>query len=174
NNIDIVLWHGAKAFFLHSLVSKKVKEKSLATVHSDFNNDFNNDNAKKIIFTKLSYIGLKSFNKYIAVSKVIQDIINENFKSEKIYIVRNSIDKNMVKYKLDITRENLGISSNEFLFVNVARLHPVKNQMTLLKGFNILISKYKDCKMLIVGDGSERATLEKYIIENNLQNSILM
>lgn len=174
NKIDIILWHGAKAFFLHSLVTEKIKRKSLATVHSDFRTDFTNNKIKKILYTKLSYIGLKSFKTYIAVSTVIKDMLNENFSNEKVYIARNSIDENIFKDVFDITRENFAIDNNDFLFVNVARLHPVKNQITLLKGFKKLICKYKNCKIIIVGDGSERNVLKNYIVENNLQDFVFM
>ena len=75
NNIDIIIWHGAKAFFLHSIIKKKIKIKSIATVHSDFNTDFLNNRIKKIVFTKLSYFGLKSFENYIAVSTEISKLI---------------------------------------------------------------------------------------------------
>lgn len=174
NTIDIILWHGAKAFFLYKFMSKSIKDKSLAVVHSDFRNDFNNSNIKKVFFTRLSYIGLKSFKNYIAVSEVIKGIIEENFEVEKMYIVRNSIDNNMNINDFTITRESLGVGVDEFLFVNVGRLHPVKNQITLLKGFKLFISKYKSCKLIIVGDGSEKNRLENYIIENSLRDFVIM
>lgn len=174
NKIDIILWHGAKAFFLHSLVSKQIKEISLAVVHSDFRSDFNNNRIKKIVFTKLSYLGLKSFKRYIAVSQVIKNILDNNFYSEKIYIVRNAINIDILKSEFNITRENLKISNNDFIFINVARLHPVKNQINLLKGFKRLLYKYSNCKMIIIGDGSEKSVIEKFIIENNLKHAVFM
>ncbi|ASW42642.1 glycosyltransferase [Clostridium isatidis] len=174
NNIDIILWHGAKAFFLHKLMNNKIKNKSIAVVHSNFKNDFSNNGIKKIFFTPLSYLGLRSFKRYIAVSKVIKELIKKSFDAEKIYVVRNSIDIKTILGDLDITREKIGIGEDQFLFINVGRLHPVKNQINLLKGYKLLTSKYKNCKMIIVGDGSEKKRLEKYINENNLDDFVIM
>ena len=174
NNIDIVIWHGAKGFFIHSIVKKKLTAKSIATVHSDFNTDFLNNKIKKVIFTKLSYSGLKSFDNYIAVSTEISNLIKENFKYDNIFIVRNGIDCNLDKSIKKIHRNEIGLSEDDFVFMNIARLHPVKNHITLLKGFKELLKRYSNCKMVLIGGGSEKDKIEDFILANNLGNSVIM
>ena len=175
NKIDIILWHGAKAFFLHKILYRKINLKSFAVKHSDFNKDFHNKRfLKRKVLTYLSKLGLKSFNEFIAVSKVISDIIEENFKYKKIYIIRNAINMNNMKLDENIKRSSLGISDNEFLFINISRLHPIKNQINLIKGFKKLLNEYPFCKLIIIGDGSERDNIELFIKDNKLAENILL
>lgn len=174
NNIDIIIWHGAKAFFLHSIIKKKIKIKSIATVHSDFNTDFLNNRIKKIVFTKLSYFGLKSFENYIAVSTEISKLIKENFKYKNLFIVRNAIDSNLNDSNLSISREEFGIDESDFVFTNIARLHPVKNHIKLLKGFILLKEKYDNCRIMLIGGGAEEGKIKSFIDENRLNTSVIM
>lgn len=175
NKIEVILWHGAKAFFLHRFMDKNIKNRSLAVVHSDFKKDFVNKRfLERNILTTFSYIGLKSFDKFIAVSQLIQDIIKKNFSYKELHIVRNSIDINIKHQANGITRESIGLNDSDFVFVNIARLHPIKNHINLIKGFKILNLKYPFSKLVIVGDGSERKKIEEFIKNNNLNNSILL
>lgn len=175
NKIDVILWHGAKAFFLHKILYRKINLKSFAVIHSDFNKDFDNKGFfKRTLLTYLSKLGLKSFNEFIAVSKVISDIIEKNFTYKKIYIIRNAININDMKLDDSIKRSSLGIGDEEFLFINISRLHPIKNQINLIKGFEKLLNEYPLCKLIIIGEGSERGNIELYIKDNKLEKNILL
>ena len=55
--------------------------------------------------------------------------------------------------------------------INIGRLTDQKDQITLLKSINILKNKIK-IKLLIIGRGVEKETLEKYIKENNLRKFV--
>ncbi|WP_294129442.1 glycosyltransferase family 4 protein [uncultured Clostridium sp.] len=176
NKIDIILWHGAKAFFLHKLIKKNIDAKSIAVVHSDFYTDFLNNKIKKIIFTKLSYSGLKSFEEYVAVSSSISDLLKRNFKYKNIFIARNGIDKNKYtkKHNNSVTRAILNIKESDFVLINIARFHPVKNHIKLLEGFKRLVDINENCKLILVGDGSERKNIEDFLKNNNLEKSVVM
>lgn len=50
---------------------------------------------------------------------------------------------------------------NDFIFLTVARLVPVKNILLQLQAFKNIIAEYPDTKLWIVGDGPERAQLEE-------------
>tara|TARA_Y100000591_G_scaffold331452_1_gene365443 strand:+ start:1436 stop:2545 length:1110 start_codon:yes stop_codon:yes gene_type:complete len=51
--------------------------------------------------------------------------------------------------------------------INIGRLTHQKDQMSLLKAFVKLI-KYRQARLLIIGDGSDRDMLEKFIENNNI------
>lgn len=175
NNFEVVLWHGAKAFFIHKILYKKVNLKSFAVVHSDFNTDFDNKRfIKRKIFTYLSKLGLRSFDEFIAVSNMISDNIKCNFSYKNINIIRNAIDSKITQIDSNITRKELGIDEKDFLFINISRLHPIKNQINLLKGFKKLLNNYPSCKLIIIGEGSERENIESFIEKNNLNKNILL
>lgn len=175
NKIDIILWHGAKAFFIHKILYKNINLKSFAVVHSDFSKDFTNKRFfKRKVLTYLSKIGLNSFTEFIAVSKVINDIIQSNFKYKNINIIRNAINIDSMKSDVHINRKKIGFKEKDFVFINISRLHPIKNQINLLKAFNKLCREYPFCKLLIIGEGSERENIELYIKDNNLSEFVFL
>lgn len=58
---------------------------------------------------------------------------------------------------------------NYFNFINVARFEEQKDHMTLVKAFLILTSKIK-YKLLLIGDGSKKSEIKKFIYEKKLKN----
>ena len=175
NKFDLVNMHGAKLFFMHVFIKRKLDIPCVATVHSDYRYDFNNNKLKKIVFTQLSRLGLKSFNYYIGVSKEIVNILNDNkFKGEK-FQVDNGLDfskTKIIKKREEILKEcNLNIA--DFIFVSVGRLHPIKNHKTLIRAFYLLRQKYKTVKLLIVGDGELRRNLEDLVDKLEIKDSVV-
>lgn len=60
-------------------------------------------------------------------------------------------------------REQYRIGKDEFLFLNVGRLMPAKDQRNLIKAFHGLADIYPEVKLLIVGEGELREELEQYV-----------
>ncbi|NLU08775.1 MAG: glycosyltransferase family 4 protein [Clostridiales bacterium] len=176
NKIDIVNFHGARAFFVHYFLKNKINIPAVATVHSDFRKDFLNSKIKYKIFTPLSKAGLKSFGNYICVSDYIKDILDEeNFRGKKF---RGSTgiagDGIVLKKDRNGIRKKYNISDRDFVYVNVARMHPVKNQMSLVEAFGIVRDKVKNVKLIIVGDGSEELKLRNLIVDLALQEDVIL
>lgn len=58
--------------------------------------------------------------------------------------------------------------------VTVGRMHPNKNHLLLIKSFLNIKDKFTDYTLEIYGDGNCRAEYEKFIIDNNLTNRVLL
>lgn len=175
NNIDIINFHGAKAFFLHYFLRYKLSIPSSATVHSDYKKDFLNSKLKHIFFTPLSIKGLKSFNYYICVSKYIKSILeNDNFKGEK-FLINNGIDYESIEITedRDKIRETYGIDNNDFVYVNVARMHPIKNHLNLIEAFKKLKKEKENIKLILVGNGELEEQLKGKVRELRLDKYII-
>jgi glycosyltransferase involved in cell wall biosynthesis len=56
-------------------------------------------------------------------------------------------------------RRALGIDDDTFVVISVARLDPVKDLATLLDAFALVRRRVPHSRLLIVGDGPDRATL---------------
>ena len=79
----------------------------------------------------------------------------------KIVLIRNGVDLELYRPRRDIAlRQELGISEQEFVVGAVGRLDPVKNYPGLIRSFAALAREFPECRLLIVGDGPERQTLE--------------
>lgn len=58
------------------------------------------------------------------------------------------------------TRKQLGISQTYFVVGIVASLYPIKDHITLIQAFNLLRQQVSKSKLIIVGSGPERRSLE--------------
>jgi glycosyltransferase involved in cell wall biosynthesis len=56
--------------------------------------------------------------------------------------------------------------------LSIGRLEEAKGFPILLKAINILKSQFPDIRLTIIGDGSQKNQLEKYIFKNKLENNI--
>ncbi|WP_404814354.1 glycosyltransferase [Clostridium tagluense] len=176
NSINIVNFHGAKPFLMHLILKRKLNVPTVAVIHSDFRYDFLNNKVKYFIFTPLSIRGLKSFNNYICVSNNLKKLLEEKkFKGSKA-VVNNGIDikKITVVTSAQDMRNDLKLNQKDFVYVMVARLHPIKNHREVLLAFSKLMLEFQDVKLLLVGDGALRLELEKLIVDLKLENSVTM
>lgn len=176
NNIDIINFHGAKAFFMHWFLKHKLQVSSVATIHSNYKKDFLNNKFKQVFFTPLSIQGLKSFEHYICVSNYISDLLKkDNFKGKK-FIVNNGIDYdaiNVVSNKESI-RKIYGLQEKDFVYVSVARMHPIKNHLGLIQAFSKLKKEREGVKLLLVGDGELEEAVRSQIKTLSLEKDIIL
>jgi glycosyltransferase involved in cell wall biosynthesis len=70
-------------------------------------------------------------------------------------------------------RARLGLWSDAFIVGTVARLDPVKDLETLLRGFATARASHPDARLVVVGDGTERAALERIAASLGLGGSVL-
>ncbi len=126
-----------RLFLLIISLIKKLNIPTVATVHSNYREDFLNNKLKYHLFTPLSIKGIKSFNNHICVSNYIKDILNkDNIKSKK-FIVNNGIDLNYYKDKKTYNnlKKELNIEEKDFVYIMIARMHPIKNHNLLIEAF---------------------------------------
>ncbi len=109
---------------------------------------------------------VKNLDYFVLVSKGLQKFYHKKMLHHKckcIYIP-NAIE-NVPKTKSPLTSEHL---------ISVGRLSPEKGYLDLLKIYKDLKEKKCTWHLDIVGDGSERKKLEKFIKENNLENNVTL
>ena len=108
----------------------------------------------------------KGLDYFVLVSNDLEKYYSKKlakFKCKCKYIP-NTIDKIPLKTA----------SLKEKNFVSVGRLSKEKGFLDLLKIYKVLVKKYPDWKLNIIGDGRERGNLEKFIKKNNLENSVIL
>lgn len=98
------------------------------------------------------------------------------FEGAKFEVLNNAIEAS--EYKPDIkkrweVRTQLGIDANTFLVGHVGRFDYQKNHMFLLDIFDE-ISKRKNAKLLLIGDGNLRRQIEEKIEEKDLKNRVVL
>lgn len=117
------------------------------------------------------------FNLCIANKIIIPSIeMNNDLKKEFSFIkkkfnhIYNPIDLNKI-YQLSLNSEKPFCA--EDYIISVARLEKQKDFITLLKAFKIISNKFKT-NLLILGEGSNRDMLTKFIYSQNLEKRVFM
>ena len=95
---------------------------------------------------------------------------------EKLAIVPNGIklerlQKTLFPAEKQVLMRKYGLTAGKVLVI-VSRLSREKNILFLLKAFPLILRKDPAVKQLIVGDGPQRSTLEKYCDNNGLSESV--
>jgi len=101
-----------------------------------------------------------------------EDII---YPSVEHFYVSQKFDKDLTEI---INEEKFNIRKEDFLIGTLAELHPIKGLEFLIKASKILKDnipdKYKNVKILILGEGQEKNRLGKIITDLSLQNNVIL
>ncbi|MHA1705620.1 MAG: glycosyltransferase family 4 protein [Promethearchaeota archaeon] len=113
---------------------------------------------------------LKQAQYITAVSVEIKKILIQHYgiNASKICVIPNGYDEQIIK-KIVHNAKN----KNKVKIVFVGNLRPIKDPLTLLKGFKKVIKKYPNIKLQIVGDGSLKGYLEVFCRRNNLSSKVV-
>ncbi len=166
--LHTALW---SANIIGRVVARRLKISIICDMHGDvvFQGKFRN------FFEKLT-IGMPNY--IVAVSKSVKKALEENFvyriKNKKkreslqlrIILIQNGIDvEEMRSVKSDIKKEDIGLGKDDFVVGSVGRLEPIKSYDVLLQSLAFLLNKenekYKNLKLCLIGDGSQKETLEE-------------
>ncbi len=98
------------------------------------------------------------------------------FPFERMSVIPNGIDMRRIdEAQASGAREEFGIASDDFVIGTVARLDATKDTITLARAFARLFQSHHNpkLKLLVVGDGSERAGLEAFAAKQGLSSSLI-
>jgi glycosyltransferase involved in cell wall biosynthesis/peptidoglycan/xylan/chitin deacetylase (PgdA/CDA1 family) len=93
----------------------------------------------------------------------------------KIELIRAGVDVEPERYDDSLrlkSREGLGLGAQDRVAVIIARLFPEKNHALLLEAFRAVAAAVPVARLLIVGEGTERARVEKSISDLGLNTLV--
>lgn len=166
-DIEVAFYEGFPTTFLAHSTNKNSKK--IAWLHTDSNNAFGNFNEIQLNETKDIY---ERFDLVVGVAKSVCDSFENIFGlKDKLKVQYNIFENNKIITKSkEYIDENL--KNNKFKLISVGRLIPIKGYERLLKCIKKLKEDNLEFELWIVGDGSEKSKLEKYIIENDLNDVV--
>lgn len=170
-NYDIVHCHMLNngAFFLYYARKYGIKSRIL---HSHVTKSADTK-LKKIRNDLLVPIAIKNATHYFACSKDAGKLI---FKNKEYIVINNAIDSRKFQYNIN-KREKLRKEmklEDTFVFGNIGRLCPQKNQLFLLDIFNNIRNEKKNSKLIMVGDGPWKEKIQEKIKKMNLANDVIL
>lgn len=147
--------------------STNKKAKKIAWMHCDLLKAMDNPEA----FAEKTKPYYAKFDKVACVSENVKNsfvkLFGETVPAEVVY---NTIDDEEIRRKSEEALPD-GIKKRRFTVVTVGRLSAPKKYMRMLKAHKRLLDEGVEHDLWIVGEGPERAELEKYISNNKLEDS---
>lgn len=102
---------------------------------------------------------------------------HERFPADKVRVIRNGIDSYRFRSLPDsglAIRKRLGIPQNAPICGIVAALRPEKNHLLFLRAAALASKEASDAHFLIIGEGPERAKLERAVVGTTLAGRVHM
>jgi glycosyltransferase involved in cell wall biosynthesis len=158
--IDIIHSHEYKTDLLALLVARATGTIPLATVHGWTGHSWR----ERCAYYPLDKRLLRSFPMSIAVSSEIRsELVRCGVSPERVRVVLNGIDPEAFRRdrgaEADV-RRGLGISPEEIVVGAIGRLEPQKRFDLLIRACAALRQRRPALRLLIAGDGSQRAELQ--------------
>jgi glycosyltransferase involved in cell wall biosynthesis len=176
---DIVNCHGARANYICSKMSHKIKVPFITTIHSDYLHDFDNNIYKKIIFTLLNKSSLKKMDFFITMANQFKmDMLKRGLQEEKIFTAYNGIvtDQKVEGFDKASFLKAYGVvhHSDNFYVGTASRLHPIKGVDVLLRAAKEVKKETGNIKFLIAGGGDKKYKDKymQYVREEGLTETV--
>lgn len=179
NDYDIVHVHTPIAAIYGRLL--KLNFPSLRIIYTAHGYHFLKGGSKLgwILYYPIEKIMAKFTDVTININKEDYEITKEKLKPKKCYLL-NGVGLDLDKYKklsskeIQEKRKEFGLKDKDFVVLMVAEINKNKNHIQLINAMDILKDKYPNIKVLCIGDGTLKESLDKQIILRNLQNNIFM
>lgn len=179
NDYDIVHVHTPIAAIYGRLL--KLNFPSLRIIYTAHGYHFLKGGSKLgwIIYYPIEKIMAKFTDVTININKEDYEITKEKLKPKKCYLL-NGVGLDLDKYKklsskeIQEKRKEFGLNDKDFVVLMIAEINKNKNHIQLINAMDILKDKYPNIKVLCIGDGTLKESLDKQIILRNLQNNIFM
>jgi len=158
--INIIHSHGYKSDMYAFFVRKNFKARVslIATNHN-----WIGMTAKELMYQFLDSQVLRRFDFVIAVSRDVREqMVCKGVKQERIDVIGNGIDiedPDFDSFSLG-ARKKLGLGQDVYLIGCVARFTPEKAHIDLIHAFSEINKKDMNVRLVLIGDGPERRTLE--------------
>ena len=167
---DIIHCHGARGNLMGALLKKSTGLPVVTTVHSDPKLDYMGRPLSALTYGNLNAWALRRIPYRIGVSHAMGDLlIRRGFDPQQMFAIYNGIDFTPRVPKLS-RREflnSLGLDwPDDAVIAGIAaRLNPVKDMGTLLRGFAAAHARQPQLRLIVAGEGQDEAMLKQLAAE---------
>lgn len=172
NRIDIAHCHQYTPWVYSVIAAAGTNTKIIFTEHGRFYPDFSSWKRKLV-----NPLLVKITNQVTAISSATKDALTqfEFIPSDKIKVVYNGIKALQVNSEhVSNIKTELDIKDESIVFGTVARLDPIKNHKMMLNAFKLVKDRYKNARLIIVGDGEELQNIISTIDQLGLRQDVTL
>lgn len=174
---DIIHCHGARGNLMGALLKRSTGLPLVTTVHSDPKIDYMGRPLSALTFGTLNRWALKRIPYHIGVSQpMVELLIGRGYDPQAVFEIRNGLDFSNPSSRL--TRgeylASLGLDwpENAVIVGIAARLNPVKDMSTLLRGFALAHGEQPQLRLIIAGEGEEGPMLRQLAQELEVSDAV--
>lgn len=174
---DIIHSHGARGNMMAALLAHKTGLPTVSTVHSDYRLDYLGRPISRLTYGTINTLALRKLKYRIGVSDAMVDLlISRKFDPERLFAIYNGLDftpRTPAMNRAEYFR-SVGLEADETCVVAgiAARLNPVKDIATLIRGFAIAHKDFPKLRLLIAGDGEEMESLKALAAELGVSQEV--
>ncbi|WNC72547.1 glycosyltransferase [Thalassotalea psychrophila] len=166
-NIDIIHSHGYKSDIISLIAAKKCGIKCISTPHG-----FENTSDFKLRFyIWLGNLVMRYFDRVVPLSpQLLQDCHALMTDKNKLVYIQNGVDFS----EADVVKNEMtqGDKSSEKVIGFIGQLISRKNLTDTISAFAILLSRQKNLKLIIIGEGEEQQTLQSFAKQLGCEDKI--
>ena len=168
----VAVWHGHdyKTNAIGLLLKRFWPMRLVTTVHG-----WVRHTARTPLYYKVDQMCLPRYERVICVSDdLLESCLECGVPAKNLVLVENGIDAEDYRRTRSIAeaKASLGFPASRFLVGAVGRLSTEKGFDLLIRAIHDLVRKGEDVQLAIVGEGDERANLERLTAELGLQDRV--
>ncbi len=175
---DVLHCHGARANMMGVLIKRKRRIPTVTTIHSDYRLDYMGNLRKQVTFGLINRFCLRLVDYYTCVAdRTARMMIARGFSPSRVFTIYNGIDYEKKEKAIDrgayLARFGAAYREGDVLCGIAARLTAVKDVPTLIRACALAVSRGAPVKLVIAGDGEDRAGLEALARELGIADRVV-
>lgn len=161
---DIIHCHGSRGNMMGALLGRNTGLPVVSTIHSDYKLDYLGRPLAALTYGNINAWALGKIQYRIGVSDSMRELlISRGFAPDTTFSIYNGIDFARTPKRYDpaefYRRIGAEISPGDVVVGAAARLDPVKDLATLIRGFARAKERCPRLKLMIAGEGAEKDNL---------------
>ncbi len=174
---DLIHCHGSRGNLMGALLKRSTGLPLVTTVHSDPKIDYMGRPLAALTFGTLNGWALRRIPNHIGVSQPMVDLlIDRGYDPQAVFDIPNGLDFSNPTSKLTraeyLTSLGLDWPQDAVIAGIAARLNPVKDIATLLRGFALAHREQPSLRLIIAGEGEEDSALRQLAQELGVADAV--
>ena len=174
---QIIHCHGARGNLMGALLRRSTGLPVVTTVHSDYRLDYLGRPFSRLTYGTINTLVVRRLDYRIGVSDAMTDLlISRGFDPDKLFTIYNGLDFTPRTPAMDRQAywKSVGLEADAGSVVVgiAARLNPVKDIATLVRGFARAHAQCPALRLLIAGDGEQMEMLKNLARELGVERQV--
>lgn len=175
--VELLHCHGSRGNLIGWLLKRRTGLPAVTTVHSDYRLDYMGRPLARVTYGVANSVALRQMDYYIGVSQaMVETLIDRGFPPDRFFRISNGLPfppppprQSRAEF---LSACGMEVEEGDIVVGIAARLNPVKDISTLLRGFAKARAQHPRLRLLIAGEGEQRGELEALAAQLELGSAV--